>query len=73
VAASIPIFGDFFTMGIDKIWGVDYDPFPPIKLAHAVALAAAQSAGKQLLLPRIGELISPNRWQFTPEQSLSRV
>src|SRR5436190_9176335 len=66
--AVFPI-GDFFTMGIDdalraadfvgvtKFVGVHYDTFPPIKLDHAAALAAAQSGGKELLLPAIGETI----------------
>ncbi|MFZ1221043.1 MAG: metal-dependent hydrolase [Chthoniobacterales bacterium] len=66
--AVFPI-GDFFTMGIDdalraadfagvsKFVGVHYDTFPPIKLDHQAALAAAQSAGKELLLPAIGETI----------------
>ncbi|CAN5574597.1 metal-dependent hydrolase [soil metagenome] len=66
--AVLPI-GDFFTMGIDdalraaefvgatKIVGVHYDTFPPIKIDHAAAEKAAQAAGKELLLPRIGETI----------------
>ena len=66
--AVLPI-GDFFTMGIDdacraaefvgtdKIVGVHYDTFPPIKLDRAAAVAAAQGAGIQLLLPKIGESI----------------
>jgi L-ascorbate metabolism protein UlaG (beta-lactamase superfamily) len=66
--AVLPI-GDFFTMGIEdalcaanfvrvtKIVGVHYDTFPPIKLDHAVAAKAAQAAGKELLLPKIGETI----------------
>jgi L-ascorbate metabolism protein UlaG (beta-lactamase superfamily) len=66
--AVFPI-GDFFTMGIDdalraaefvgvsKFVGVHYDTFPPIKLDHAAALAAARTAGKELLLPAIGETI----------------
>jgi L-ascorbate metabolism protein UlaG (beta-lactamase superfamily) len=66
--AVFPI-GDFFTMGIDdarraaefvgvtKFVGVHYDTFPPIKLDHEAARAAAQSAGKELLLPGIGETI----------------
>jgi L-ascorbate metabolism protein UlaG (beta-lactamase superfamily) len=64
--AVLPI-GDFFTMGIEdalraaefagasKIVGVHYDTFPPIKLDHAAALNAARTAGKELLLPKIGE------------------
>jgi L-ascorbate metabolism protein UlaG (beta-lactamase superfamily) len=66
--AVFPI-GDFFTMGIDdalraaefvgvrKIVGVHYDTFPPIKLDHAACVKAAQAAGKELLLPKIGETI----------------
>jgi L-ascorbate metabolism protein UlaG (beta-lactamase superfamily) len=66
--AVLPI-GDFFTMGIDdalraaefvgvkQIVGVHYDTFPPIKLDHAKAQAAAEKAGKKLLLPKIGETI----------------
>ena len=66
--AVFPI-GDFFTMGIDdalkaaefagvqKFVGVHYDTFPPIKLDHRAALQAAQTAGKQLLLPSIGEIM----------------
>src|SRR3954469_18746997 len=61
--------GDFFTRGIEdairaadfvgvsKFVGVHYDTFPPIKLDHEAALAAARSAGKELLLPAIGETI----------------
>jgi L-ascorbate metabolism protein UlaG (beta-lactamase superfamily) len=64
--AVFPI-GDFFTMGIDdalkaaefagvqKFVGVHYDTFPPIKLDRQAALRAAQGAGKELLLPAIGE------------------
>jgi L-ascorbate metabolism protein UlaG (beta-lactamase superfamily) len=64
--AVFPI-GDFFTMGIDdalkaadfagvtKFVGVHYDTFPPIKLDREEALKAAQTAGKELLLPAIGE------------------
>ena len=66
--AMLPI-GDFFTMGIDdalraaefvgatRIVGVHYDTFPPIQLDREAALRAAQAAGKQLLLPKIGETI----------------
>src|SRR6188508_3138323 len=66
--AVFPI-GDFFTMGIGdalraadfvgvkKLVGVHYDTFPPIKLDHEAAQKAAQSAGKKLLLPAIGETI----------------
>jgi L-ascorbate metabolism protein UlaG (beta-lactamase superfamily) len=66
--AVFPI-GDFFTMGIDdalraaefvavnKLIGVHYDTFPPIKLDHDAAMKAASAAGKQLLLPAIGATI----------------
>ena len=66
--AVFPI-GDFFTMGIDdalraadfvdasKIVGVHYDTFPPIKLDHDAVLSVARRAGKELLLPKIGETI----------------
>ena len=66
--AVLPI-GDCFTMGIEdalrsaelvgaeKIVGVHYDTYPSIKLDHAAALAAARKAGKELLLPKIGETI----------------
>lgn len=67
--AVFPI-GDFFTMGIDdalraadfvganKIVGVHYDTFPPIKIDHTAALDAARTAGKELFLPKIGETIA---------------
>jgi L-ascorbate metabolism protein UlaG (beta-lactamase superfamily) len=66
--AVFPI-GDFYTMGIEdacraaefvgvnKFVGVHYDTFPPIKLDRDAALKAANSAGKELLLPKIGETI----------------
>jgi L-ascorbate metabolism protein UlaG (beta-lactamase superfamily) len=66
--AVFPV-GDFFTMGIDdalraaefvgvkKFVGVHYDTFPPIKLDHDAAKRAAQAAGRELLLPAIGETI----------------
>ncbi len=61
--------GDFYTMGIEdacraaefvgvnRFVGVHYDTFPPIKLRREAALQTAQSAGKELLLPKIGETI----------------
>lgn len=67
--AVFPI-GDFFTMGIkdamraaefvgvSKVVGVHYDTFTPIKLDREAALAAARDAGKELLLPAIGETIN---------------
>jgi len=66
--AVFPI-GNFFTMGIEdavraadfagvsKFVGVHYDTFPPIKLDHKTALETARTAGKELLLPAIGETI----------------
>ncbi len=66
--AVLPI-GDFFTMGIEdavraadmvgvtKIIGVHYDTFPPIQLDHDAASKIAHAAGKELLLPKIGESI----------------
>ena len=66
--AVLPI-GDFFTMGIEdamraaefvgvnKIVGVHYDTFAPIKLDREAAMKAARAAGKELLLPGIGESI----------------
>lgn len=67
--AVLPI-GDFYTMGIGdavraaemvgvrRIVGVHYDTFPPIKLDHAAARKCAQTAGQELLLPKIGETIA---------------
>lgn len=61
--------GDFFTMGIEdavraatfvgvnKFVGVHYDTFPPIKLDRDAAFAAARAAGKELVLPAIGESV----------------
>ena len=73
--AIFPI-GDFFTMGIEdalraaefvgvsKFVGVHYDTFPPIKLDRDAALAAARAAGKELLLPAIGETITSDLSPF---------
>src|SRR5450755_4335985 len=44
-------------VGTNKIVGVHYDTFPPIKIDHAAAKSAATKAGKELLLPKIGETI----------------
>ena len=58
--------GDTFTMGIDdavkaaefvrcnKIVGVHYDTFPPIKIDHAEALKKFRDAGKEIHLLGIG-------------------
>ena len=66
--AIFPI-GDFFTMGVgdalraaefagvSKFVGVHYDTFPPIKLDRDAAMKAARAAGKELLLPAIGETL----------------
>ena len=66
--AVFPI-GDFFTMGIEdalraaefvgvtRFVGVHYDTFPPIKLDREAAMSAARAAGKELLLPGIGQSI----------------
>ena len=66
--AVLPI-GDFFTMGIDdavraaefvgtnKLIGVHYDTFLPIALERDAAQRVARAAGKELLLPAIGETI----------------
>jgi L-ascorbate metabolism protein UlaG (beta-lactamase superfamily) len=42
---------------VTKIVGVHYDTFPPIKLDRDAAIKAANAAGKELLLPQIGETI----------------
>jgi L-ascorbate metabolism protein UlaG (beta-lactamase superfamily) len=42
---------------VSKFVGVHYDTFPPITLDRPAALAAARAAGKELLLPAIGETI----------------
>jgi L-ascorbate metabolism protein UlaG (beta-lactamase superfamily) len=66
--AVLPI-GDFFIMGIEdavraaslvgvtRIVGVHYDTFPPIQIDRAAARKTAEAAGKELLLPAIGETI----------------
>ncbi|WP_158856581.1 metal-dependent hydrolase [Lunatibacter salilacus] len=67
--AVLPI-GDNFTMGIrdalkaadfvgtEKIIGMHYDTFPYIQIDKESALAAASSAGKELLLLTIGKSIT---------------
>jgi L-ascorbate metabolism protein UlaG (beta-lactamase superfamily) len=69
VFAALPI-GDNFTMGVDDavraadfvktdtVVGIHYDTFPPIKIDHAKAREKFRAAGKQLLLPKIGESVS---------------
>lgn len=66
--AVLPI-GDHFTMGIDdalraadfvgvdRIVGVHYDTFPPIKIDHEKAQKSADQAGKKLFLLKIGETV----------------
>lgn len=63
--AFLPI-GDNFTMGIDnavicskfikcdKLVGMHYDSFPPIKIDHEEALSKFRDAGKELILMKIG-------------------
>jgi L-ascorbate metabolism protein UlaG (beta-lactamase superfamily) len=58
--------GDTFTMGIDdaieaaawigtdRILGVHYDTFPPIRIDHDQAIAAFRAAGRTLHLPAVG-------------------
>ena len=67
--AVLPI-GDNFTMGYedavqaadliacDKIIGCHYDTFGYIEIDHAAAQDAFRTAGKELLLPGIGETIA---------------
>ena len=67
--AFLPI-GDNFTMGTDdairaadfvrcnKILGVHYDTFPPIKIDHAEAQRKFKAAGKELYLLKIGETLT---------------
>jgi L-ascorbate metabolism protein UlaG (beta-lactamase superfamily) len=43
---------------VKRFIGVHYDTFPPIKLDREAALDTAKSAGKELLLPKIGETIA---------------
>ena len=66
--AILPI-GDNFTMGpedaviaadfiqCDRVMGVHYDTFPPIKIDHEHAKKAFADAGKKLLLVEIGDTI----------------
>ncbi len=44
-------------VGANKIVGMHFDTFPPLVIDHAAAKAEAQTAGKELLLLRIGETI----------------
>lgn len=66
--AVLPI-GDHFTMGAadaaraaefvgcDRVVGVHYDTFPPIKIDRNQAIETFGEAGRTLLLPAIGETI----------------
>ncbi len=66
--AVLPIGGNF-TMDVqeaikaaefvkcDKVVGVHYDTFPPIKIDTEAAVKAFEQVGKKLLLPKIGETI----------------
>jgi L-ascorbate metabolism protein UlaG (beta-lactamase superfamily) len=61
--------GDTFTMDVTdaiqaaefircpRVVGLHYDTFPPIRINHAEAKAQFRAAGKELLLPAIGETI----------------
>ncbi len=65
---ALPI-GDNFTMGIndaitcadfivcDKVIGLHYDTFPPIKVNHEQAKAAFAEADKELILMSIGDTL----------------
>lgn len=66
--AILPI-GDNFTMGYkdaviaadfvkcDRIMGCHFDTFPPIEIDHSAAMQAFKGAGKQLIIPNIGQEI----------------
>ncbi|MFN8284281.1 MAG: metal-dependent hydrolase [Chitinophagales bacterium] len=66
--AVLPI-GDIFTMDVndaiiaaeftqcDKVIGVHYDTFPPIKINHEEAKTKFAKAGKELILVEIGKTI----------------
>ena len=67
--AIMPV-GGFFTMDVDdaliaaelckadKVVGVHFDSFPPIKIDHEKAVNAFKAAGKELILPEIGKTYS---------------
>lgn len=67
--AFLPI-GDNFTMGVDnaiiasefikcdKIIGMHYDTFPPIKIDHAEAKNKFKRSGKDLVLLQVGEVFT---------------
>jgi L-ascorbate metabolism protein UlaG (beta-lactamase superfamily) len=64
---AVLCIGDNFTMGAEdavkaaefvncnKVLGVHYDTFPPIKIDHAAAIEKFKAAGKELVLMKIGE------------------
>lgn len=66
---AVLCIGDNFTMGADdaaiaadfvrvsKVVGVHYDTFPPIRIDKAAAKETFKHAGRELLLPAIGETI----------------
>ena len=60
-------------VGVNKIVGVHYDTFPPIKIDRDAALKAAKAAGKELLLPAIGETIERLAAVRPEERSTGRV
>lgn len=45
-------------IGCDKIIGIHYDTFPPIKIDHQKAIDEFERNGKELLLMKIGETIA---------------
>ncbi|MFM1877480.1 MAG: hypothetical protein RLZZ241_346 [Bacteroidota bacterium] len=67
--AVLPI-GDNFTMGAEdavraagfvqcnRVLGVHYDTFPPIRIDREKAVSCFVKAGKKLLLPNIGETLT---------------
>jgi L-ascorbate metabolism protein UlaG (beta-lactamase superfamily) len=55
-AADALIASDF--VQCDKVVGIHYDTFPPIKIDTAEAQKIFSDTGKQLLLPAIGETIN---------------
>jgi len=44
-------------VGVDKVVGVHYDTYPPICIDHEAAVETFRKAGKDLLLPAIGETV----------------
>ena len=70
LAFAVLCIGDNFTMGVDdaikaadfvgcsKVLGVHYDTFPPIKIDRNEAIRKFKAAGKELLLPAIGQSVT---------------